>query len=198
MIQQHKSQSGFTLIETLIAILILSLTIGALLTLTAGGFFSIRYAKNDIVASNLLQESLEYIRNTRDSAAQQNTGWAAWYSTYESNGCTDRDGCIVNPYAENQDERVISCRGDCPKIKYFSGSGFYGYETSSGINYFDNFATDADFYETSFVRTITMRETTDTSEPQLIITARMEWLNGTNTKSATQSIILSKWNLPLL
>ncbi len=194
MIQQHKSQSGFTLIETLIAILILSLAIGALLTLTAGGFFSIRYAKNDIVASNLLQESLEYIRNTRDSAAQANTEWDTWYSTYRAKGCVDDNGCIVNPYAMNDNERVVACGTDCPNIIYFPTAGFYGYETSGG-NYFDPFNIDTQPYPTSFVRTITIRETTNTSEPQLIVTATMEWLNGTNRKSATQSIILTKWNL---
>jgi prepilin-type N-terminal cleavage/methylation domain-containing protein len=194
MIQRHRPQSGFTLIETLIAILILSLTIGALLTLTAGGFFSIRYAKNDIVASNLLQESLEYIRNTRDTAAQQGSTWDDWYATYQSGGCTNNDGCIVNPYAVSDTERVTPCSNDCPSITYFPVSGFYGYEASGG-NHFDPFNVDAQPYDTSFVRTITFRETTDTSEPQLIITARMEWLNGTNTKSATQSIILSKWNI---
>lgn len=194
MIHRHTTHAGFTLIETLIAILILSLTIGALLTLTAGGFFSIRYAKNDIVASNLLQESLEYIRNTRDTAAQQGVTWDDWYAMYTSQGCTDPDGCVVNPYAASTTERVVACTNECPKITYFPASGFYGYEASGG-NYFDPFNTDTQPYETSFVRTITMREVTDPSEPQLIITARMEWLNGTNSKSATQSIILSKWNM---
>lgn len=61
-----KKQQGFTLIETLIAVFILTLTIGGLLTLAANGYFSVRYARNQIVANNLLQESLEYIRNSRD------------------------------------------------------------------------------------------------------------------------------------
>jgi len=49
--------------------------------------------------------------------------------------------------------------------------------------------------ETSFVRTITMRETTTTTDPEMIVTATMSWMNGLNTKKITQSIILSRWNL---
>ncbi len=205
-------QSGFTLIETLIAILILALTIGALLTLTAGGFFSIRYAKNDIVAANLLQESLEYIRNTRDTAAQnQNTdpslpqgaNWSAWLNDPSRDfgrNCVvtnNPDGCIVNPYARNDLDRVVACNGRCSKLNYFPAAGFYGYGFLNS-NTFEDLNLDpqqAQPYETSFVRTIKMEPVTVDGVEQLIVTARMDWLNGTNPKSATQSITLTPWNL---
>ena len=198
--QSIKNQKGFTLIETLIAILILALTIGALLTLTAGGFFSIRYAKNDIVAANLLQESLEFIRNTRDNAAQGGLDWNTWIDQYKQ--CrTDinSDGCIINPYSDayqgsySVSDAVVGCSGDCPNLWYFPASGFYGYTGS--LNVFDPSNTDTNRYETSFVRTVKMDLVTTTPDPQLIVTARMDWLNGTNRKSTTQSIILTPWNL---
>ncbi len=194
-------QAGFTLIETLIAILILSLTIGALLTLTAGGFFSIRYSKNDIVATNLLQESLEYIRNTRDSAAQERVSWDDWVRKYVDNGCFPEQGgggCIVNPYADPviDANTVTECSNNgCEYVRYFSDVGFYGYDAGGG-NYFES-AGGSTAITTSFRRTITMRYETpaDSPDPQLVVTARMEWLNGTNPKRAEQSIILTKWNL---
>ena len=191
MKKHHPAQSGFTLIETLIAVLILALTIGALLTLTAGGFFSIRYAKNDIVASNLLQESLEYIRNDRDTWSQGGYMYSDWKSQYAA--CFLDDGCMINPYAQSSTDRVVACDGSgCERVLYFPVAGFYGYNTS---NYFDPLSLDTQPYETSFVRSITMEETTGTPDPEVIVTAHMKWLNGTNTKSTTQSIILSRWNL---
>lgn len=197
MTTTRHNQSGFTLIETLIAILILSLTIGALLTLTAGGFFSIRYAKNDIVAANLLQESLEYVRNTRDSTSQSSTGasWDQWITTYQDNGCFSADGCLINPYASDPLDAVYSCSGDCDHITYFTDVGFYGY-VGHGSNYFDTMA-GSNVITTSFVRKVTMRlQTIPTApDPELVVTARMDWLNGTNPKHTQQSIILTKWNL---
>jgi prepilin-type N-terminal cleavage/methylation domain-containing protein len=185
-----KNQKGFTLIETLIAVLILALTVGALLTLTAGGFFSIRYAKNDIVASNLLQESLEYIRNTRDSASQQGMSWTDWLDLYQQ--CQTTDGCAINPYAQSSTNIIIGCPARCANLAYFPNSGFYGYP---GSNVFDPLGLDTQPYETSFVRTITMELVNQATSPQLVVTARMQWLNGTNSKSASQSIILTPWNL---
>lgn len=186
-----RSEAGFTLIETLIAILILAMTIGALLSLTAGGFFSIRYAKNDIVASNLLQESLEYIRNTRDSAAQEQglPSWDAWRSQF--NACFDEDGCMINPYAVNTTARVSACGSTCDNLYYFAGEGFYAYPPI-GDNVFNTSGSE-DSVKTSFIRTITMEP--GASGTDIIVTATMEWMNGTNTKQTKQSIILSQWNL---
>lgn len=190
----RKSQEGFTLIETLVAIFILALTIGALLTLTAGGFFTIRYAKNDIVASNLLQESLEYVRNSRDTAAQQpNATWSNWLKVYEDNGCTTAKGCIINPYDKTLSQQVQACTASkCPYLNYYTKNdkdGFYTYNTN---NYFDSDKS----YTTSFIRTVTFDEIqVDAGVPQIVVTARMDWLNGTNPKSVTQSIVLTQWNL---
>ncbi len=195
------SQKGFTLIETLVAIFILALTIGALLTLTAGGFFSIRYAKNDIVAANLLQESLEYIRNDRDTAYQDGTiTWSQWRDVYRAQGCYDSDGCIINPYT-NTGTPISACttmttseglRVPCEPLSYYSDAAMYGYESTGKI-----FTTTVTPITTSFIRVIRFTDiTTPAGDPQLKITARMDWKNGTNPKSTEQSIILTPWNLP--
>lgn len=192
------NQAGFTLIETLVAILILAMAIGALLTLTAGGFFTIRYAKNDIVASNLLQESLEYIRNTRDSEAQKivPSSWDQWFDTYRNANCTDPDvGCMVNPYARASTSRVIACDADgtevCDNLYYFPSDGFYSYAPAAD-NLFSSLSSGTEL-QTSFIRTITMEESANGAD--IVVTATMEWMNGTNKKQTTQSIILTKWNL---
>lgn len=186
------TQNGFTLVETIVAILILVLTIGALLTLTAGGFFTIRYVKNDIVAGNLVQESLEYIRSTRDTMAQAGGSWEEWYRTYTDAGCMSKDGCSINPYASKPENRVMACSGDCPFMIFFPGSNFYAYNV-------DNiFGSSIDQpYETSFIRTIRMEvidQQTSDSAPSVAVTATIQWMNGTNRKSTTQSGILTPWN----
>lgn len=183
-------QKGFTLVETLVAIFILTLTIGAMLTLAASSFFSVRYAKSDIVANNLIQESLEYIRNSRDSAFQQGGDWNSWLASMSV--CLDTNGCIVDPYSI--DSQVTDCPTTCPYLTYFetATTGFYGY--ADNRTYPAGFISNSNPYETTYRRTIVMQpRSQDTDE--YIVTAKIEWKNGNNPKSAQQSMLLSNWTL---
>lgn len=193
----NKKQSGFTLIETLVAVLILSISVGGLLALAAGGFYSVRYARNQIVANNLLQESLEYIRNSRDSAFIQGLSWDAWQDTLQtdfngnqtgvdSDGCFNSDGCIVNPYATSA--VVKQCPGVCPNVVYFNDNGFYGYNAT----YPAGFPSSSTTYQTSFIRKITITPSI-TNPDQVIVLGTISWLNGTSPKTVSQSIIITNW-----
>lgn len=189
---------GFTLVETVVAIFILSLSVGALLTLSTGGIFSVRYARNQMVADNLLQESLEYIRNSRDTAAQQGIMWEDWLETlnvnasgnsvpYNSNdplGCFSDRGCQIDPYYPGRPIRQCQNSG-CDYIQFYPEHGFYGYDNPYPFG-------QSDSTPTSYIRTINVNRTT---ENQIVVTARIQWLNGFNEKSVEQSLILTNWQL---
>ena len=64
---KNKKESGFTLIETLIAISIFSISIVTLMTVLSSGISDINYAKKKITATYLAQEGIEYARNQRDN-----------------------------------------------------------------------------------------------------------------------------------
>ncbi len=181
---------GFTLVETLIAILILSMTIGALMTLAANGFFSVRYARNDIVASSLLQESLEAIRNDRDTAIQRGMLWQDWKDNFgasQKNFCFDDRGCTVDVYPlESESVQIRACQSSlCPALMYFTDNNLYGYYPSMLHPSSDS----TNVIETTFVRTVYMKESEDGN--QVVVTATMQWLNGTVSKRTTQSIIIT-------
>lgn len=198
---RQKSQivfsGGFTLIETLVAILILTLSIGALLSLAAGGFYSVRYSRNQIVANNLLQESIEYIRNTRDTSFAGGVDWNDWQFNVLSvdisgsstgtgtDGCFSSDGCYVDPYTTGN--KIKQCEGSCPQIYYYTDKGFYGY-----LNNSYPFTPSQDPFETSFVRKINIVPS-DKSPDQLIVTATISWLNGENQRSVSQVGIITNW-----
>ncbi len=193
-----KKQQGFTLIETLIAILILTLSIGALLSLAAGGFFSVRYARNQIVANNLMQESLEYIRNTRDTSFNQGLTWDDWKNTVLSvdtagnttgtgvDGCFSSSGCYVDPYTTGP--HIKECQGGgCPNVIYYPDEGFYGYSTSYPFT-----PGPSQPFTTSFVRRIKIEPSTK-SPDQVIVSASITWLNGATAKTISQSMLITNW-----
>lgn len=72
---KHK---GFTIVETLVAIIILALAMGAILTLVGTIINQTKFQKKEIVANYLIQEGLEYVRNNRDSSLNNGVDWAAW------------------------------------------------------------------------------------------------------------------------
>ena len=64
-----QSQRGFTLVETLVAISILSLSIAATFTAAQSGIQNSTVAKDQTTAFYLAQEVMEYIKNVRDENA---------------------------------------------------------------------------------------------------------------------------------
>lgn len=60
------STRGFTLIETLVAVSLLSLSIVAPMTLTTQSLTTAYYARDQVTAYNLAQEGLEAVRAIRD------------------------------------------------------------------------------------------------------------------------------------
>lgn len=183
-------QSGFTLIETLVAILILTMSISAMLNLAASSFFSVRYSRNDIVGNNLVQEAIEYIRNSRDTAYQNlPSGPNDWEQDLISKGCFDQDnGCSIDPY-----KKIISvCSTECQNLSFFdrgigNGVSFYGY--SDGLRY--PISPSSSPVPTTYIRTVKMTKTTN----GYIVNVFLKWKNGLNEKSISQSITLTDWNL---
>src|ERR1035437_5439116 len=76
---------AFTLVETLVAIAIFTVSLVAIMSVLASSITSTTYAKQKMVASYLAQEGIEYIRNMRDTfvlydAISSQTGWNSFNS----------------------------------------------------------------------------------------------------------------------
>ncbi|TSC77703.1 MAG: hypothetical protein G01um101424_326 [Parcubacteria group bacterium Gr01-1014_24] len=143
-IYQQKNK-GFTLVETLVAISIFTMSILALLVVLTQGIANTNYAKTKIIASYLAQEGIEYIRNMRDTfvlydATDSQTGWNSFNSKLINSSCQIGNGCYfddqnlnyANPVQPMAGITVSPCGASCPPLLYDEITGKYGYTT--GVN----------------------------------------------------------------
>lgn len=69
------SAKGFTLVEAMVAISILSLAVTGPMIIAQKGIGAAIYARDQITAFYLAQEAVEYIRNVRDTNRINNISW---------------------------------------------------------------------------------------------------------------------------
>mgnify|MGYP001567717758 FL=1 len=163
---------GFTLVETLIAISIFTVSLLGIMSVLASGIADTNYAKRKMTATYLAQEGIEYIRNMRDTAVLYGSGnpWAQFKSDFsscnnESNAC----GLDMPPFNVSP-----SCSSGC---KLYVNNG--GYDTDSSGD------------DSGFVRKIWADEITPNEEIKIF--SKVEWTQGSGTKSVTFSENLYNW-----
>jgi type II secretory pathway pseudopilin PulG len=108
-----KSGAGFTLLETLVAITILTFAIVATFTAAQSGLSSAIESRNQVVGYYLAQEAVEYIRNVRDSDSLLNmtssTSWLAGIAATNADPCYSGKICTVDVTASSG--QLSSCNG---------------------------------------------------------------------------------------
>ncbi len=126
----NKREEGFTLVETLVAVSIFSVSVVALMVVLGKGIADSNYAKKKIIAENLAQEGVESLRNIRDNtvlfAATGQVGWNSFIANIGNSACNNTGSrCYVNDSLI-----LVSCGGQCPEMRYDSSTGRYGYSGS--------------------------------------------------------------------
>ena len=90
-----KHNKGFTLVEAMFAIFILTFVIVQLMTVVSSSLYSARYAKQEIIMNFLIQEALDGIRNDRDNEVFLNQeDWEVFVGKY-ANTCLEDKGCQI-------------------------------------------------------------------------------------------------------
>ena len=128
---------GFTLVEAMVAISILSLAVTGPLLIAQKGVGSAIYARDQITAFYLAQEGIEYIRNVRDTNRITGTSWLQQFNSCSENG----SGKVCQIDARYSDftnaQAIKNCPGGvCEKLSFYkdsvTGEGYYGYGSGSG------------------------------------------------------------------
>ena len=205
-----QANSGFTLIETLVAISILLIAVVGPLTISASSLQSSLNVRNQITASYLAEEAIEYIRNIRDTesikciygasfcpppSASPNTNFLSDLTSPANNPTGIFDLDIINklPFDESNSDLfntgvIVSCpiNTGCLPLNYNSANGTYSHSSS--------------YSPSQFTRTITLKpinnndgnnSNSNNDEYQMSVTVK--WPSPLPDSSVTLSEDLTNW-----
>lgn len=157
---------GFTLIETLVAVLLLSLAIGGPLTIASKGLTATLVAKDQFIGFYLAQDAIEQVRFLRDSACLASGGGpsgcpaGSWLSSFGS--CVSADGS-ASCYLDSIQGTVTACSGACPTLNYDSTNKYFSYTSGTRS-------------AQQFIRTVTIQNNPSGSSPdEAIVTVSVSW-----------------------
>ncbi len=166
---------GFTLVETMVAISIMSLSLLGIFTAVQNGLVSSGFAKDQTIAFYLIQETMEYVRNVRDtnglrsvgemSAGRSGINWLTGIAFQATDPCYPGKTCII----DSPNMQVTTCSGGfgtCPYLRQDSSTLFFGY--NGGWN------------TTRFRREVQIQSI---SSNEIIVLVQVSWTSGIFNKS---------------
>ncbi|MEI7720216.1 MAG: prepilin-type N-terminal cleavage/methylation domain-containing protein [bacterium] len=118
---------GFTIVETLVAVMILSIAMAGSLALASKGLNTIVVARQEVNATYLAQDVMEYLRALRDTncitassltGTCANSAWLGNLPTLCAGG-----GCFIDTVTDAQ----TACGATCPVMNYDETNHVYTY-----------------------------------------------------------------------
>jgi prepilin-type N-terminal cleavage/methylation domain-containing protein len=180
------NKSGFTLLETLVAVAILMISISSAFSLAPEGLSGSRFAKNQTTATYLAQEALEIVHNSRDNKMLFSPNSADplnWLANVKQ--CRD-ELCTVNPINLELDE----CNGNCPPVKMIHD------DVDDSITYGNGRYFDA-AQNTIFTRTVSIQQVPNSTigrdDTEAKVTVVVSWKEGVITKRTEVSENIFDW-----
>ncbi len=172
---ERKGTRGFTLIETLVAISILTAAVASSMSLTTRSLATAYYARDQVTAFHLAQEAVETVRHVRDGNILSN---ALGTTVDLLEGIPSIAGA---PFiVDTRDDSMEACPpGGCPPLR--TDGELYGYEEGS------------EWADTRFVRSV-IAELVDGSPDEVRVSVTVSWQSGSfQARSFTISENLYRW-----
>lgn len=168
-------EKGFTLIEMLIAVLIFSLSLVALMTISSRSIQSNRAAQDEIIAQYLAAEGIEGVRHIRDTNyIESNSDWLEGMRECIEAG----NECIMNVSTTADYFYTLSPCQDICSPALISNDGIYGVISGN---------------TTGFTRSIFLDNSSN--DDALAIVSRVEWQQGRAARSIEMESLLMNWQI---
>ncbi len=183
MINKPPYNKGFTLLETLIAILILTLAIAGPLAIAGKDIDTTLSSKDELTAYYLAQDAVEYVRFIRDTNTLSGQSWLAGLngtSNPHTNSGTTAGACVSSSGAaactiDSLHDEAVSCppSGGCLPINYDSSTngGYFTYTTGS---------------PSIFTRSVSIISPVGSDSSEAMVTVTVTWLNAAKVKQTVQ------------
>lgn len=126
-------QRGFTIIETLVAVAILTLAITGPISVVTASLSSSAFSRETLTASLLAQEAVEFMRYDRDKT----TTWAL-FTAKSAGTCLSGNPCTINSAAASAgdgQDAYVNCGSvaACTPLYYNSTTGVYNQASGAGF-----------------------------------------------------------------
>ena len=186
--QKNKKRSGFTLVETLVAISVFSVSIIALMAALGKGISDSNQVKYKMTATYLAEEGIEYIRNMRDTfvlyddVSDATVGWGDFVTklTQCAGGCKFDDTLARYDIDKLKNMTFSSCTANICALDYDSTSHKYLYHQLGTLS--------------GFTRVITANPVNPANtKGEIKITSTVSWVKNSATYSVSFSDNLLKW-----
>jgi prepilin-type N-terminal cleavage/methylation domain-containing protein len=173
---------GFTLVETLVAVTIFTVSLTALVAVTSRGVFDTNFSKNKITATYLAQEGIELVRNIRDSRSIQGADFISISGELCSGGDCQIEIEPLDPYGG-----VYDC-GDAGQLDPDSGCSFLLYDELSG---FYTYAVSPGVESSIFSRRISLEPVAEGQG--LVVRSEVFWRQGDSLRDVAYTEVLYDW-----
>jgi type II secretory pathway pseudopilin PulG len=176
---RRKSSAGFTLVETLLAIALLSMAIVAPLTIASSGVTAATTGKDRLIAISLARDAIEHIRSMRDRNRLQGSSvnWLTGISPVNGVPCTDLLGCRVDSLRDDTGNETKKVTSPAESLLSFNTS-----TADSGL--YSHRAVSSNWAASKFYRSYVITDIVSGREVRVTVT--ISW----NTTFATKSIVL--------
>ncbi len=180
---RKNKNSGFTLVEMLVAVFILLIALVAAFTAAQRSIFASLNARDQVIAFYLTQEAFELVKNIRDSNIQANnqigTAWRNGFNGTGGPNCLNPNFCTID---FNADEPVVAqcdpdTTGDCLVYQH-KDEGYYGH------------SSDSDWNPTNLERYFTFE---DVDAHEIKVTVTTKWKVGVFPRSFSVNEYITKW-----
>lgn len=174
-----RTQNGFTLIETMVAVAILAVAIIGPFVAIQNALVASYSARDQLIASMLAQEGIEYVRGIRDGNYIYNvanpTAAVSWLAGIDSGTSCVNQNCTV----DFQQKTHSVCSGACTPLNKNATSNLYSTQSGAGYS------------ASPFTRTV--RLTSITANREMQVTSTVTWSTGHRAFTITVTEILSNW-----
>jgi prepilin-type N-terminal cleavage/methylation domain-containing protein len=156
---KRKGRAGFTLVEAMVAIAILSISITGPLVIAQKGIASAVYSRDQVTAFYLAQEAVEYVRNARDTNRNNGLDWKTGLGECVALNCT------IDATQDISLESAIATVASGPSnpISLNKSSGLYGYSAAVG------------WTPTLFRRLVSISSPAGAEDREIIVSVKVSW-----------------------